>query len=98
MSTKMIVNVVGASRGSFKNDEDKQQEYASVFVLEDLKADAARGMEAVGYRSDKYSATPEAFAGIKGQKLPAEFICEVETRTTQQGMKIKLLNAKRMGA
>jgi hypothetical protein len=94
----MIVNVVGAARGSFKNDAEQQQQYAQVYVLESLKGDTTRDLEAVGMKADKYSATPEAFSAIKGAKLPSKFVCEVETRQTAQGMKIKLLTAEAFGA
>lgn len=96
--SKMIVMVVGATRGSFKDeDSGSLREYASAYVLEDLKTNKERGTESVGSRADKYTCTKEAFEGIAGAKLPADFICEIETSQGQNGARIKLLTAKALG-
>ena len=94
--SKLILTVLGASRGSLV-DEGRIVDFAMVVALEVFVAnkDASRDSENVGQSSIVYKASPEAFAGIKVVKLPAEFICEIETSVSAtKGTTIKLITAK----
>lgn len=93
--SKLILTVLGASRGSLV-DEGRKVEFAKVYALEDFApAQADRDSETHGQSVALFKATKEAFAGIKAAKLPADFICEIETSTSAtKGMSIKLISAK----
>jgi len=92
---KMQLQIIGAVSGTFKNDDDKQQDYGSVHVLQDNETSPDGKTKGIGYKADKFSADPSVFEVIKNAgKLPATFDCEVTLKTSAQGVKIKVLSAK----
>lgn len=96
--SQLIVEVVGAVSGAFIDDEKNRRTYAKVHVLENLKADPTRDLEAIGKKADTYTATPEAYAVIKGHRLPSRFICDIESTTSAtKGTKIKIVSAEAFG-
>lgn len=91
---KLLVTIIGAARGNFTNDEKENVEYGSAYVTEELRPDEARKYDAVGVMVIKYGLTPEAFNGIKGCKLPADFQCDIQQSQSATGIKLKLISAK----
>lgn len=96
--SQLIVNVVGAVYGKFTTEEKEQRDYAKIHVLEALKPDPTRQLEAIGMRADTYTATAEAYATIRTHKLPAKFICEIETSTSvAKGQRVRIVTAEPFG-
>lgn len=96
--SKLIINIIGAQRGQFTNDEKQTQDYANCYATENLRPDEARKLDACGVSVIKYTLEPAAFAAIKAQKLPCEFICEVQTSQNANGLKQRLLTATKLPA